>query len=403
MVKLRKLLVILLFCFIFISLLGIQGCKTKGIPGGSILKGIITDVELQVPINKVKIEIKNNSSPSIYTTTTDSQGRYQFSCEQGYYTLKATKNNYLSYERTIIVGKGVSQEDFYMSMIHEKPCTLEGTVTDAETGKPLLDATIQIGSNIVKSDKKGNFKFDKLPEGQFNSWVTVPGYEAINETVALTRGINIVKFKLKKMGSKTSGSTNTLKRNPEFATNPTSLEDYKALDKRWVYPQKTYREYFVIAENRYTKYVKYSEVDEKGEVVVTQNEVLKNTGLGWSKIPAIELMSQPDTMLKFDLDNVLTFFNFQDPDIIIESMGTEKINNYQTKKFRMYTKTGTPKEKKMDLLLWIITNNPKADLNNLITRVKGTTVPETTSNTWADIDLVFYDIGNNNKVPVPKI
>lgn len=403
MINYSKVLTFILVSSLFLSIFGVQGCKKNVIVGGSILTGIITDVEMQVPIGKVKIEIKNSANASEFSTITDNQGRYQISCAPGYYSLVATRNNYLTYERNIVVGKGKSQEDFYMSRILEKPCNLEGTITDLQTGKGLPDATIQIGNNIVKADQKGKYKFEKLPEGQFNSWITVPGYEALNEMVKLTRGLNIADFKLKKMGSKTTSQDNTLKRNAEFAANPTFLEDYKAQNKRIVYPKKDIREYYIIAENRNTKYVKFNESGDKGELIVTPEKALKKTGNQWKKILSIDLPSQPDDVLKFDLENVLTYFNFQDPDIVIEPKGTEKVNEYLTKKFRMYSKKGTPKVKTMDVTLWIITDNPRADLNHVLVKVKGITVPEQSLETWAEIDLVFYDIGKNNKISIPSV
>jgi hypothetical protein len=403
MIKSTKFLSYMLIGVLSISVFWMQGCKKNVILGGSILTGIITDVELQVPVNKVKIEIKNSTNSNVYTASTDNQGRYQISCESGYYSLIASKSNYLTYERNIIVGKGKSQEDFYMSRILEKPCTLEGIVTDSQSGLALQDATIQIGSNIVKADQKGKYKFEKMPEGKFNSWVSVPGYDALNEMVTLTRGINIANFKLTKMGSKPTAQNNPLKRNTEYAANPTFLEDYKADNKRTVYPNKGLREYYVVVENRNTKYVRYNENGDKGEIVITQNGTMRNTGNGWKKIMPVDVPSQPDDVLKYDLENVLTYFNFQDPDIIIESLGSEKLNGYNTKKFHMYSKKGTPKIKTMDITLWIIVDNPRSDLNHVLTRIKGLTVPEESLETWADIDLVFYDIGKNNKVTVPNL
>jgi hypothetical protein len=403
MIKNSKFFTYLVIGILCISVTWMQGCKKNVIIGGSILTGIVTDVELQVPVNKIKIEIKNSSNANVYTTTTDSQGRYQISCEPGYFNLIASKNNYLTYERNIIVGKGKSQEDFYMSQLQEKPCKLEGTITDIQSGAVLKDATVQIGSNIVKADQKGKYTFDKLPEGQFNSWVSVPGYEALNEMVKVTRGLNIADFKLKKMGSKPTGQKETLKRNAEYAANPTFLEDYKAYNKRVVYPKKNIGEYSIVAENRLTKYVKYNENGDKGEIIVTQKETLKNTGKGWKKILSIDLPSQPDDVLKFDIENVLTYFNFQDPDIVIESQGTEKMNQYNTKKFRMFSKQGTPKIKTMDVQIWIIVDNPRADLNHVITRIKGLTVPDQSKESWADIDLIFTNIGEKNKVIVPTV
>jgi len=388
---------------LFLSSIGLQGCKQKNQTGESILTGIITDVEQQVPVNKVQIVIKNSTNGTTYKTATDAQGRYQIACEKGYYTLVATKSNYLSYERSIIIGKGASQEDFYMSRLHEKPCTLEGLVTDASTGKILADASVQIGSNIVKTDQKGKYKLEQLPEGQYNSFVSAPGFEVLNELVKLTRGQNVANFKLKKFQTKTGQVDDKLKRNIEYAADPTFLDDFKANNKRIFLPKKDYREYFVIVEDRFKKYVKYNEQNKIGEMVSTSQTIYKNQGKGWTKILPIESNSQPDDVVKFDLTNALAFFNFEDSDIVIEAKGNENVNNYSTRVFHMYSKKGAPQSKNMDLTLWLIANNSRSALNNVVTRIKGKTTPDVKENTWAEIDLNFFEIGNKNKVTIPKL
>lgn len=385
------------------SLSGLQGCKQRLQTGESILTGIITDVEQQVPINKVQIIIKSSTSGVTYNTETDSQGRYQIACEKGYYSLVASKKNYLTYDRNIIIGKGTSQEDFYMSRLHETPCTLEGTVTDAANGKALEDASVQIGSNIVKTDKKGKYKLEKLPEGQYNSFISAPGYESLNELVKVTRGLNVSDFKLKKFEIKTGSADNKLKRNPEYAADPTFLDDFKATNKRILYPKKDYREYYVVVESRYIKYVKYNERNKIGEIVSTPNTLYKNLGKGWTKTLPIDTTSQPDDVVKFDLTTVLAFFNFADSDIVIEAKGTEKVNNYSTRIFHMYSKKGAPQAKDIDVTIWLITNNARLDLNNVLTRIKGKMTPDIAENIWAEIDLNFYDIGNKNKVTIPNL
>ncbi len=401
--SLKRIVLLVIFALLVQSLL-LAGCS-KVKESGTALVGIVTDVEKQSPIYDVKIELKSTTSNKIYNGRTDAQGRYKIFCEDGYYTIKATKAGYSNYEKNIVLSKGTNQEDFYLSKLLEKPCSLTGTVVNETNNEPIAEATVQLGSNIVKTDKSGKFRMEKLPVGEFSTWVTAPGYEALNIMVNLTRGLNATTFKLKplgKAGSTTGSVQNEPKRNIEYAVSPTYLEDYVAHSIRIVHPDNERHEYWLTSQDRYTKYLKYDEHIEKGEYLYIGNKVYKNDGKGWKEIDPANVTFQPDTPIQIDLQGVLYLFNFEDPNIEIKEIGKEKVNGYDTRKFTIKSKPQTPKEKTIDATIWIIGSLEDPRLNRVITRIKGKTAYDTTTNTWADVEINFTNIGKGNTVKKPE-
>lgn len=378
----------------------LEGCS-KVKESETVLVGVVTDVEKQKPVYGVKIELKSTTSDKTYTGKTDGEGKYQIYCEGGYYTLKATKSGYSDYEKNIILNKGRNQEDFYISEILPKPCSLNGSVISEADQKPIEGATVQIGSNIVKTDKSGKFKMEKLPVGEFSTWVTAAGFEPLNTTVKLTRGINATTFKLKPLGKTGSTQTTETKRNVEYAVSPTYLEDYKAHSIRIIYPENERHEYWLVSMDRYTKHLKYDEFVEKGEILYFGNEIYRKVTDGWKVAELATVPSQPDTPIQMDLQNVLYFFNFEDPDIEIKEIGKEKMNGYNTRKFTIKSKASAPKEKTIDVTIWIIDSLTDLKLNRVITKIKGKNAYDIQSNNWAQIDVNFTDIGAGNILKKP--
>jgi len=394
--------ILTLFLAVVLQSLFLGGCSRIK-ESETVLTGIVTDVEKQTPIYNVKIELKSTTSNKDYNGKTDAEGKYKIYCEEGYYTIKAEKTGYSDYERNITLGKGRNQEDFYLSKLLEKPCSLTGSVVTEADNKPIASATIQVGSNIVKADENGKFKMEKLPVGEFTTWVTAPGYEPLNTMVKLTRGINATTFKLKPLSKtgETNSQQNTPKRNLEYAISPTYLEDYTAHSIRVVYPDRERHEYWLVSQDRYTKHLKYDEHIEKREFLYFGNEIYKKDDKNWEAADPATVLSQPDMPIQMDLQGVLYFFNFEDSEIEIKEIGKEKINSYNTRKFTIKSKASAPKEKTIDVTIWIIDSLNDLRLNRVITRIKGKTAYDTTTNTWAEVEIDFTNIGGGNILKKP--
>jgi len=395
-------------CVLTILVVFPSGCKTSCTPnlntGKSILIGIVTDVDQQVPVNKVTIQLENTSTKRLYKAGSDIQGRYKFTCEPGYYNMKATKSGYTSYEKKLTIMDGSNQEDFYISKLKEKPCTFEGTIKDKATGKGIPNCSVQIGMNIIRSDEKGYFKLGELMEGEYGIWISAPGYEALNQVVTFTRGLNVGKFELSKLTSSSTQQAPVKKRNQEYAVDPTFLEDYLCDSIRTVQPNRGTRTYHIISQDRYNQYVKFDEGQNKGEMVESSEGVFTNLGKGWEEINQLEMPSNPDDVIKYDIAIILSGFNFVDNDLVITYKGSETVNGYQTKKYSMVSKPTAPPSKKCDLEIWIIDKHERLDINHSITRIKGRTQPEAPDyDIWAEVEINFTKIGGGNKITVPKV
>jgi hypothetical protein len=394
----NSLVYVLLICLLFTSF-ALNGCndlQTKE----SYLVGVVNDVEKQVAISGVVVEIKNNNNSDVYKGKTDFYGKYKIACERGYYQLTATKKNYSIYSKRVTISKGQNQEDFYLSQLTEKPCILTGKVVNDKDNKPIPDADVQVGENLTRTDKSGNFKFDKLPIDKLNSWITAPGFEALNTIVSLTRGKNSTTFRLKPLGSITD-TNKTQKRNVEYAVSPSTIDDYKAHSVRVVYPEKERHEYWLISQDRYNRYLKFDETVKQGEFVYTGIDIYIRDGKLWKKADPSVVLESGDVPFQIDLLGVLNSFNFEDKEIDISFIGTEQVNGYKTRKYQIVSKPDAAKEKVINVYLWIIDTPDNMQLNRVVTKITGRTTLDTTNNNYAVVDIDFTDIGKGNKVNKP--
>ena len=396
----RKSIILTILISIFITTMSLQGCtdlKTRE----SYLLGVVNDVEKQVAIGNVVVEIKNNNNNATYKAKTDMYGKYKISCDRGYYQLTATKNGYSVYAKRVTIVKGKNQEDFYLSQLTEKPCTLIGSVVDDITNKPLPNVSVQVGENLTKTDKSGNFKIEKLPIDRLNTWVTVPGYEALNTIVNLTRGKNSTTFRLKPLKISSTNNSDNLTRRVEYAVSPSNIEDYKGHSIRVIYPEKERHEYWIVSADRYTRSLKFDETIKKGEFVYIGTDVYtREDGKIWKKADPSMVMTSGDIPFQLDLEMVLPIFNFHDTDIDVTFIGTEEVNGYKTRKYSIISKQGIAIEKEINISVWLIDTPEDPKLDRIITKISGRTNMDNNKN-WAVVDVNFTDIGKGNIVKRP--
>lgn len=67
--------------------------------------------------------------------------------------------------------------------------TVSGKVINAETGLPLLDARVRIGSIVVHVDQAGGF-IAVVPVGTVERSVTADGYTPVSDNITVTAGDN---------------------------------------------------------------------------------------------------------------------------------------------------------------------------------------------------------------------
>ncbi len=275
MKKNRKTLSLLLFGLMLATF--VAGCGnsdiTKSLKANEAkIIGIITNVETQLPVDKVKIVLKSTNTDKQYKTSTNSSGQYAIICEPGYYSFQAEKEGYTKYSKNVVLGKGENEESFYLGQVVESLCEFEGRVINHVTQEIIPGATVQAGRNLTHADAEGNFKFEKkLPEGSYDCFVSAPGFELLKKTIQLTKGKNRAQFELNPFDPSSSsptqnntGADQTLQRNPITAIDPSFINDYKVSIKKVLRPTNEVFEYEVIVQDRYTSYLYSKEPDFEG-------------------------------------------------------------------------------------------------------------------------------------------
>lgn len=117
------------------------------------------------------------SGPSTKVFTTDANGEYEGSVEEGFYTITASATSFLPESRTMtLVNAGVPVENYFVLL----PAPLGGvlgTVTDGTAGSPLAGVTVQaLGTNVkATTDAEGKYELS-LPEGTVSLRFDKAGY-----------------------------------------------------------------------------------------------------------------------------------------------------------------------------------------------------------------------------------
>ncbi len=114
----------------------------------NVLNVVVSDKYTGQPIAHAQIQAGNQSS------TSDAQGRARFRRVTHGATVRASAAGYES-ARASFGG-----DDLQIAL---RPNTLDGTVTDATTGKPISGTLVYLGSAIATTNAQGAYHFDNVP------------------------------------------------------------------------------------------------------------------------------------------------------------------------------------------------------------------------------------------------
>ena len=401
--------------FVLLGLLGfsmLQGCGDSAITkklkeNEAKIIGIVTDVEAQTPIPKVSIEIKNKTTGKMQKTSTNSLGQFAFICEPGYYAFNASKEGYSKYTKELVIGKGENREDFYLSKVVISQCEMEGKVVNYITKEKITGATVQVGRSITHSDMDGNYKFEKkLPEGNYDCFISAPGYQLLEKKITLSKGMNRARFELLPFdpAEQVGGNDNekNFERNPISAIDSGYLDDCKVIVKKTLKPSNEELYYEIVVENRYTSTLYTKEPGFVGHIIVSQNGCYEKVNQQkWVKVLQSEVL-QPTDIYRADVESLLYYFNFVDPNVTIEEQGKETVEGYPCTKYHIYSDGSQDGTEAFDMYAWIIKDPTyETRLLNCLVRIQGT-VPKNPDGEWYEIDITYSNIGNGNKIEIPK-
>jgi thermitase len=181
------------------------------------ITGQVTDAEDGSPISSAEV------SNGIRTALTDAAGIYTIDdILPGNYQVVARKEGYESSSLTVDVISGNNAiADFSLSQIIV-PGSITGTVTDAENGSPIVDATVTDGTRTAATDATGKYIIADLPPGSYEVTVSKEGYESSSSTVDVPSGNSaVVDFSLNEvivLGSITGSVTDAEDGSPIVGT-----------------------------------------------------------------------------------------------------------------------------------------------------------------------------------------
>ncbi len=158
---------------------------TAGVITTGSIVGIVKDSQTLEPIIGALV----NTDPASSSVFTDSNGAYKFeNVEPGDYTVQISKSGYekASAQITVVAGQA-TQADF--TLISETG-TIEGTVTDASTLRPLSGVNIQTepATISITTDSSGKYRLENIPPSNYTVKATLAGYGVVSLNVVVNAG-----------------------------------------------------------------------------------------------------------------------------------------------------------------------------------------------------------------------
>ncbi len=150
------------------------------------LSGTVSDKKSGEPISGAGVSVRNSDGELVADAFTDASGKYSLMLPEGEYSLGFSAEDYESAGASVTLSADSTMNAALKKI--EKPGTLDGVITDKNTGDPIsgasITATADDGSSISAStDPSGRYAVE-LPSGKnYTLSFTAEGY--IGESAAL--------------------------------------------------------------------------------------------------------------------------------------------------------------------------------------------------------------------------
>ena len=166
------------------QLLNLGVVRLSAAPNTATLKGTVKNI-YGTPLANALIAVGANSA------LTDGAGAYSITgIEAGTRDVVASLSGYSTVTVSIAFGSG---QNYVFSPTLQNPggsTTLSGTVLDADSGTPLVGATVKIGSAAATTAAGGTFTLSNLSPGSFTLNVSATGYPPAAFSGVLMSGAN---------------------------------------------------------------------------------------------------------------------------------------------------------------------------------------------------------------------
>ncbi|MGM7702003.1 carboxypeptidase regulatory-like domain-containing protein [Pseudalkalibacillus sp. Hm43] len=189
-------------------------------PNPGTVQGQVTDQNGN-PISSALVEVVNLAGLVIDTTTTNASGDYIIDdLAPGDYKLRVSKAAFT----TEVLGFNLSagETEVLNVSLRPNPGTLTGTVTDAASGNPIQNATVQVTNGLgvtvatTMTDASGDYTVPRLAPGSYTVTFIAEGYGSqsigakIRSAETTTLNVELVKLVGAISGTVTDNSGNTL-------------------------------------------------------------------------------------------------------------------------------------------------------------------------------------------------
>lgn len=176
---------------------GLEACPAAD-PGRTVvsLQGVVRDRDSDVPLPGAAVtlryaEVDGRPTPDERSARTDRQGRFRF-CELEAFrevTVRATYNLRRGRERDVSLERDESLE---LEVDLGDPAFLVFSVVEAETGRPVADATIELSPLPLSgiTDSLGRVAFEAIPPGDYDLTVRHLGYAPREDAVTVREDQN---------------------------------------------------------------------------------------------------------------------------------------------------------------------------------------------------------------------
>lgn len=145
---------------------------------GSV-SGTVVNADTGEPLDGASV------SAGRHSTRTNAAGEFELErVSAGDISILASKSVHIDDSTRIALAAGAS-ESVTLRLQPITWGTVTGVITDADTGRPLANAEVVVGTQGLKSDSTGRFRAEKVPAGSLRVAGTMPAYEPGSVTTEL--------------------------------------------------------------------------------------------------------------------------------------------------------------------------------------------------------------------------
>ncbi|MFC7370131.1 beta strand repeat-containing protein [Fictibacillus iocasae] len=157
------------------------------------ISGQVVDAVTNLPIQGATVRLRQFSPVGnvIAVQLTDAQGNYQFTTVSAEtYAVQASADGYVTAAATVVITPG--EQEVVNLFLDQQPASVRGTVTDAQTGSPLINAAVRLVDvngvllRAIQTDANGQYQINDIASGTYDITAILTSFQ--RQTFGFTVG-----------------------------------------------------------------------------------------------------------------------------------------------------------------------------------------------------------------------